>query len=329
MADPATVSSFESKMSESTGRTIGASYATPPTLVDQSSQTPSASASFLATPVGVFLVIAISVLAFLLLTFMMVRRSCSCISKDLRVPVTHLKISLCDPGHKGDAESISVGLARDLAAATSLDLRQILITRFYEVDGQGGVKGRSRRWHYVAHVHLMDTSSEDVRRSSSSSATSSDKVLRVYQSLVMQSMKSDSALMTGKFTSRIIQISRLVTDHEPPGSSSETNLDIGGLSEAKSTFDIDWRLVAATSKRWTSRKRELAGPRETSDQQNFVLSCYNETLSYKRLANDNGASRPVTIQPKLKQGIKSCLDSISAEWQTKKTSSLATAVDMT
>ena len=304
MADPATVSSFESKMSESTGRTIGASYATPPTLVDQSSQTPSASASFLATPVGVFLVIAISVLAFLLLTFMMVRRSCSWyFSKDLRVPVTHLKISLCDPGHKVDTESISAGLARDLAAATSLDLRQILITRLYEVDGQDGVKGRSRRWHYVAHVHLVDAASEDVRRSSSSSATSSDKVLRVYQSLVMQSMKSDSALMTGKFTSRIIKINRLVTDYEPPGSSSETNLDIGGLSEAKSTFDIDWRLVAARLKRWTSREeRELAGPRETSDQQNFVLSCYNETLSYKRLANDNGASRPVTDPAEIETG---------------------------
>ena len=238
MGDPSTVKVFETKMSQSTGKPVGATYATPPwvsaAIIEEKMYVP-----FRNTPVGIAVIAGASLLLFGCAMFVWllvsIPRVFNLFLKKYRLkpmPPAHFSIILqLDVNNFGD-DILRSGLAKDLSTATGLKLPRIMIVSVAtqcvnakETTNQGEACA-------VAEVHLIDCDESEIES--------------MVLDLIAQSRDLHSSLMVGKWTKWTTRINDVLVDNGQVSGRYE----IQPLTAGKKSAIKDFESLHAI-KRWT------------------------------------------------------------------------------
>jgi len=129
MGDPSTVAAFETRMSDSTGKPVSARYDAMPAVAEAPPPLQSAPL-FHHTPGGIVVIASSVLLLAAMLFYECLRRSAprAFTKNQIKcVPPMHFSISMQQDLRHTSLEIFKSGLAHDLAAATGLDPKQILV----------------------------------------------------------------------------------------------------------------------------------------------------------------------------------------------------------
>jgi hypothetical protein len=283
MADPETIKTFESKMSVSTGKVIGARYDKPPQVIDSPLPAPPP-VPFQETTLGNIVIASGSLVLFLIMSNVMLRLLVpKYFEKVHSLPTTHVRVLLRDISHQYSREKFQSGLAHDLSLAIGVDVKNILVTS--EVQSMTHVSGAYGKACAVVRVHLL--------------GFGTDNAMHLFDELIKQSKMPDSVLMRGTFAAHIIQIDAIRVGPLHSEWDLDEPVDDGHerTPVQKKVALVDWTVMHARLQRWTSRpKLAMFHPTDSSiAMQNFVMppfSKFVEAESRSRPSTPSG--RPKT-----------------------------------
>ena len=240
MGDPATVKTFEAKMSNTTGKQVGAEYETPPWVstanIEEKFYVP-----FLETPAGISVIWGGSLLLFACAIYLWLQASIPRIFKAYwknarlkPLPAAHFSILLQrDPDNFSD-DILCSGLAHDLSTATGLKSSRILIVSVATQSTTVGGRNNKGEKCALAQVHLIDCGESEVQS--------------LVLDLITQSRDLQSSLMIGKWTRWTKQINDEMVDN---GQVSES-YEIQELTAGKKSAIKDFETLHAL-RRWTRK----------------------------------------------------------------------------
>ena len=238
MGDPATVKVFETKMSQSTGKPVGATYTTPPwvsaAIIEEIIYVP-----FPNTPVGIAVIAGASLLLFGCAMFVWllvsIPRVFNLFWKKYRLkplPPAHFSIFLQLDVDNFSDDILRSGLAQDLSTATGLKLPCIMIVRVAHQCVNAKETTNQGEACAVAEVHLIDCDESEIES--------------LVLDLIAQSRDLHSSLMVGKWTKWTTRINDVIVNNGQVSGSYE----IQSFTAVKKSAIKDFESLHAI-KRWT------------------------------------------------------------------------------